>query len=985
MRKKLQILFIISFFIMYTKAQDGPIENFSLIKKINSSVALNEGRVDVSIPLFSIPVGNLELSNRIYNNANGFNNFDDESIFGINWNGALFGQITRIPRRDLLMKGGRRAEERDFYTQDCINETSNLSRTYTKKKLLLDPLNNGLSTKKTDFNPDIFYFDFFGYKGYFIFDNWGQNTPEVVSETGNLKVFFTSSGINGCPSAMNNVDTSNYFTILDDKGNTFYFGGSYDSVDINYEQFVRSGSFARASRGNYIISWNLKKVILSNGETIVGNYKPGNRNVLNNYLTNPLPESGGFGSEFPSDNELIQANLYFSKTHSITDPFAVYYIDSYIFTKRAILESITVENNPNIKIEYDYFRSINGVLPHLNQIRIVNYNKSKIISFNQKKYGTGLRYFLESLNIGDEKYEFDYYYKDTLPNKFFENNKYLINEFGYWTGGLPGDQLDQLKYDASLLKKIIYPTKGYELYDYERGDHSKSYVYSSYDRDYRFEDDNYFGLKRQIARVSLKTTFDNKSVTRIRYEYKLDNEKSSGIVENDQFNLFSTNSFYKINYSKVREIVDGKGYTDYYFSDRITNPDGLNQVKVFGPIGGQYQSGSDYKKYTIPRNSERGKLLRKKIYDNSNNLILEHVYDYENFLHPESELVDISSVNCTNCRIFDLNYFVFTEAYPNPYKGSDYPPIGVLTMYVPLLPYLLKSEKIIDYRGSQSLESETKIKYLDSNINWHTSPIEKNIITPTGTSTFKYIYPRDLDPKSPCQRGCYNPLDYDKVGEQFKSYRYMLKSNIVTPVIEIDKNDKNKYSLTENLFYTFPFINKTIRNSRLTANFDENNYNLLKDDMVDKINFDKYDNRSNYIQTTTSLGVPTTTIWGYNQTQPIAKIEGANYEQVMQAFQLDGNNFNSYLQLDIVQKSNIDIDETSENDLLTALEAFRKNSTMSGYQITTYTYDPLIGVRSITPPSGIREVYIYDTANRLKEVRDITGNILKSYEYHYKP
>jgi hypothetical protein len=54
--------------------------------------------------------------------------------------------------------------------------------------------------------------------------------------------------------------------------------------------------------------------------------------------------------------------------------------------------------------------------------------------------------------------------------------------------------------------------------------------------------------------------------------------------------------------------------------------------------------------------------------------------------------------------------------------------------------------------------------------------------------------------------------------------------------------------------------------------------------------------------------------------------------------------------------------------------------------VTTYTYDPLIGVRSITPPSGIREVYIYDTANRLKEIRenDATGKLLKEFKYNYK-
>ena len=64
-----------------------------------------------------------------------------------------------------------------------------------------------------------------------------------------------------------------------------------------------------------------------------------------------------------------------------------------------------------------------------------------------------------------------------------------------------------------------------------------------------------------------------------------------------------------------------------------------------------------------------------------------------------------------------------------------------------------------------------------------------------------------------------------------------------------------------------------------------------------------------------------------------------------------------------------------------------KNSVLSNYSITTYTYDPLVGVTSITPPSGIREVYLYDTANRLKEIREdnATGKILKEFKYNYKP
>ncbi|MGE8434823.1 hypothetical protein, partial [Chryseobacterium joostei] len=59
---------------------------------------------------------------------------------------------------------------------------------------------------------------------------------------------------------------------------------------------------------------------------------------------------------------------------------------------------------------------------------------------------------------------------------------------------------------------------------------------------------------------------------------------------------------------------------------------------------------------------------------------------------------------------------------------------------------------------------------------------------------------------------------------------------------------------------------------------------------------------------------------------------------------------------------------------------------LSNYQVTTYTYDPLVGVRSITPPTGISEIYIYDISNRLIEIREDNqgGKLLKEFNYHYK-
>jgi hypothetical protein len=53
-------------------------------------------------------------------------------------------------------------------------------------------------------------------------------------------------------------------------------------------------------------------------------------------------------------------------------------------------------------------------------------------------------------------------------------------------------------------------------------------------------------------------------------------------------------------------------------------------------------------------------------------------------------------------------------------------------------------------------------------------------------------------------------------------------------------------------------------------------------------------------------------------------------------------------------------------------------------QMTTYTYDPLIGVTSVSDINNKPTIYKYDAFNRLWYVKDFQGNILKKYDYHYK-
>lgn len=150
-----------------------------------------------------------------------------------------------------------------------------------------------------------------------------------------------------------------------------------------------------------------------------------------------------------------------------------------------------------------------------------------------------------------------------------------------------------------------------------------------------------------------------------------------------------------------------------------------------------------------------------------------------------------------------------------------------------------------------------------------------------------------------------------------------------------------------------------------------------EDTMHTGVEYTKYDSiNGNLLEYKIKGLTPVAIIWGYNNTQPIAKIEGAKYSDISTTL-IDA----------IVTASDTDAGAALNNDesaLLAALDSFRNNSTLSGFQITTYTYDPLIGVRSITPPSGVREYYFYDNANRLEYVKDVNGNILKEFKYNYK-
>jgi YD repeat-containing protein len=52
--------------------------------------------------------------------------------------------------------------------------------------------------------------------------------------------------------------------------------------------------------------------------------------------------------------------------------------------------------------------------------------------------------------------------------------------------------------------------------------------------------------------------------------------------------------------------------------------------------------------------------------------------------------------------------------------------------------------------------------------------------------------------------------------------------------------------------------------------------------------------------------------------------------------------------------------------------------------LTTYTYEPLIGMTSSTDAKGETTTYEYDNFQRLMNLKDKDGNIVKHMDYHYQ-
>ena len=275
--------------------------------------------------------------------------------------------------------------------------------------------------------------------------------------------------------------------------------------------------------------------------------------------------------------------------------------------------------------------------------------------------------------------------------------------------------------------------------------------------------------------------------------------------------------------------------------------------------------------------------------------------------------------------------------------------------------------------GQQPEELETKVVY----------EYNQYVGLPTKITTSKSIedfykethlvYPELVENGSSvfANNGYYGPLIYaNAISKPINQYGYKVTPN--GSELMFSKSDvfSNSFDHFEGSF-NFTLLS-SIKTSKGSNPFET------------RILYHDYDAYGNPLEVSKADGTHIVYIWGYNQTQPIAKIENATYAQVSSrvANLQTLSNADDDRTVDILNSNGTITKVGKEGDLREALRNLRINFKNS--LVTTYTYDPLIGVTSVTDPRGNTVYYDYDPFNRLKHVKDKDGNILSKNEYNYK-
>jgi len=549
-----------------------------------------------------------------------------------------------------------------------------------------------------------------------------------------------------------------------------------------------------------------------------------------------------------------------------------------------------------------------------------------------------------------------------------------------------------------VLNKITFPTKGYKTFEYELNS---------------FMLDNVKRVGPGLRILSITTSSGNSSPDIVEnYIYEDENSNSYGLITdlpdfayrnidalehgyanlfidqtekedaktnriNFSFNSIATVKGGYVGYTHVKKVIPGNGSTEYKFdyqpsyltpgfepftrsTTRLESAwDELNYVPGYSPdyYFFNQQVRDRYPYFTPPDCGWNIGNLTEVIDRNSQgNIIKCQVNNYSAVENPNESDIYYVQANLYNYEKATLIVYYL--------KNSTDPPCD-LSYSLGCYPYDVSLNDIIwgvnhyntgykrlnstvsttyDINGNNPISVTTEYKYDNSNFKYSTS-IESSD-SKGNMKKQNFYYPQDYTTSIPYIQGLVNnhilnkPLD----SREYSNNRLINGTQIIY----------NSFGQATD------YLNFESNVSDIPFNTGHPNTFSHKQSAI----FDNDKKVLNEIQSDNDI--PTSYLWGYHYSLPIAKIQNATFSSVITALNV------SY---DLLQSK-------SESELIIIFNNLR--AALPNALITSYTYSPLLGKTTETDINGKTTYYKYDSNSRLKTIEDQDNKITNQFEYHYK-
>ncbi|MGE4514655.1 MAG: hypothetical protein AB7E26_12715, partial [Chryseobacterium sp.] len=660
-----------------------------------------------------------------------------------------------------------------------------------------------------------------------------------------------------------------------------------------------------------------------------------------------------------------------------------------------------VSNSGKIISKYKFIKSN---IPAL----VTTYSFETPTAILGSKLGLNRLQKLDSNNTVQEQTQFIYNEtgSDTQYGYFENPDQYGLD----LCGNNDGNFFSPKKEVIGLLQKIIFPTGGSAVYNFEANEvytdrSNDDYTTSTSLTEPLFQ---YYDISDSIdfdTNISRTYTFTVNGASNKTYPVKI--EKG---LDGLDYGLTTTHgdpypfTFSVLNSNNVTMQIENSACNDIFTKMYKLQP-GTYTIKInyWGGTGNfavtQLRSlPKPYKNYDPLQIGAR--IKRITYFDQNNNLLNEKVYEYNLFNDPltssgyqfadenTSTAVDLDGfVLYRNVREKEISenqnngytdyYFNTPEDYKDLtgnliYKYYNVTSQGVLKKknnYNSQNQLVESSEYEYNFEEIPGAESQG-VGYIMSIPSW-IQYIKDTSISYLGQSFNKTIKETTFSPNNfqeMLSKITTNNGDINKISTKYAqdlSNSRLINANMISVPLQIEtKSNGTTLSKVTTVYGNSSHFYPTALESTDLDQVSET-----------QITYDLYDDKGNLVQTTDKSGNSITTIWGYHKTLPIAQIVGAKYNPISSLSVVTA----------AINASDSDADDpANEQALLTALENLRLAPQLQEYSMTVNTYDPLVGVTNTISSNGIKKSYEYDASGRLLKVKNSEGQVLKENQYNYK-